>query len=197
MEVFGIHVKSTSSPANPRQIRAGVSDGFRTFPSQSVRHRARPPKPRPARIPMNTNKDAQSPIKGPDGGEGQPPSTFPVFLVSWASLQVGFSERPAESRNFYGAFLCNPCGIVGFCRGFRAGVANPSACPPRSRHEFPWRSWVGGDRVDPDHRQSVADLDDLVAAFLLPGHRPGLSSQLVWNSLWKAVALFRLRFTSC
>ncbi len=48
--------------------------------------------------------------RGPDGGQGHPPSSFPVFLGSWASLQVGFSGRPAESRKFYGAFLWNPCG---------------------------------------------------------------------------------------
>jgi hypothetical protein len=52
------------------------------------------------------------------------------------------------------------------------------------------------DRVDADRSQSSSDFDDLVGAFLLPGHRPGLSSQLVWNSVWKAVALFGLRFTS-
>ena len=49
--------RAPSSPTRPF--------AWRQAPCQSVRDYARP-----VRIPMNTNKDAPSPIKGPDGGGG-------------------------------------------------------------------------------------------------------------------------------
>lgn len=72
-----------SNPANPQQILTPVSDAFRTIRRRMARYRASPPKPRPARIPMNTKKDTQSPIERPDGGTrgirtlGRVTPTFP------------------------------------------------------------------------------------------------------------------------
>ena len=75
--------------------------------------------------------------------------------------------------------------------------AGPQGVDPRSSPAtfLPCHRVVGVavgavDRVDPDLCQSVADLDDFVAAFLLPGYRPALSSQVCWNACWRILGRF-------
>ncbi len=78
-----------------------------------------------------------------EGGGAVSPTPSWVSVVGFMgfgsySVPTGIAGRaPATRPAFW-----NPHEGGRFCRGFRAGVASPSARPPRPNHGAPWASWT-------------------------------------------------------